>query len=50
MVHWKAGAHPTLTLFAQCVLFLGKFLTDLKMLDTRMEDYLEVGDLGPESG
>lgn len=40
--HLRAGAHPTLTLLAQCVPFLGKFLTVLKILDTRMEDYLDV--------
>lgn len=50
MGHLRAGAHFTLFLFAQCVPFLGKCLTGLKMLDTRMEDYVEVGNLGPELG
>lgn len=30
---------------AQCVPFLGTFLTELEMLDTALEDYVEVGDL-----
>lgn len=41
----STGAHPTLTLMAQCLLFLGTFLTDLEVRDPAMEDYLEVADL-----
>lgn len=50
MGHLRAGAHPTLTVFVQCVPFLGEYLKDLKVMDSRMEDDQEVGDLGPDWG
>ena len=52
----EQGLIPTLPLMTQGVVpFLGTFLTELVMLDTAMEDYLEVGEPedcgeGPESG
>lgn len=38
-------AHPTLTPMAQGAPVLGTFVIDMEMLNTEMEDYLEVGDL-----
>lgn len=43
--HLSTGAHPTLTLVAQCVYFLGTFLMHLEMLDIAVEGYLKVSDL-----
>lgn len=41
----EQGLIPTLPLMTQGVVpFLGTFLTELVMLDTAMEDYLEVGE------
>lgn len=45
----EQGLIPTLPLMTQGVVpYLGTFLTKLIMLDTAMEDYVEVGE--PEDG
>lgn len=41
----EQGLIPNLPLMTQCVVpYLGTFLSDLVVLDTAMEDYLEVGE------
>lgn len=51
----EQGLIPNLPLMTQGVVpYLGTFLTNLEVMDTAMEDYLEVGELrmleeGPES-